>query len=115
MFDNYASPADFEQYARVDVETFLDNIVQDVLLANPRISGCATIITNYKAKCDDTKTAVKDLRKVRANCIAYSDMMEKESGERKKDFAEVRKTRDEATREVGALLEEVANLKRELD
>ncbi|XP_074335024.1 uncharacterized protein LOC141672350 [Apium graveolens] len=114
MFDNYASPEDFEQYSREDLDTFFDGLLQDVSMENMGILGCATILINYKERCDATRDAAKNLKKLQADFKALREAKEKENGEHKRVYEEVKKSRDEAVRQLGALYEENLNLKKEL-
>ncbi|KAL8113234.1 hypothetical protein AgCh_020526 [Apium graveolens] len=86
MFDNYASPADFECYAKEDLDTFLDHLVWDI---SEELAGEKERFTKYR------------------------EVKEKESREHKQAVTEAVKAREAAEQMVGSLRAEVENLKKE--
>ncbi|KAL8091504.1 hypothetical protein AgCh_033937 [Apium graveolens] len=114
MFENYATPADFECYAKDDLDTFLDHLVWDVSEANARINGCSTILHNYRIREAKNKAAVKELSKEKETFTKYREVKERESREHKKAVAEAVKAQEAIEQVVGSLRAEVENLKKEL-
>ncbi|XP_074337877.1 uncharacterized protein LOC141675063 [Apium graveolens] len=96
MFDNYASPADIECYAKEEMDTFLDHLVRDVSEANARINGCSTILHNYRIREAKNKTTVKELAGEKERFAKCREVKEKEYQENKQAVAEAVKAREAA-------------------